>query len=645
MALEPTYCRGARGDVIAALQEALGRQQVPDDITGAPASALAGADGDFGVAMQRAVQRVQQANGLLMTGVVDAATWALLMGERPWPDAFQRLLFVLAGFEGHMYSKATGTRANDDVGMTWGLIGFTLVQPDRDDGYRAGPLARLLLDLFAHQRPLLVDAFGAADADRLEVALARTAPQLHRFAVDYLSSPNGATLQAPWRAGFDALGKNETVRQMQRELARAEYYVKAQALAARFDAKYGMACERTALYFFDVVVNNGGLTDAELADALAALDALAQAEPDAPVAAKLGCVTDALVRHRNPVYAADLRARKGTLAHGYGDVHGIFCRLEGWAVDVAEPVPQAQPLRLAVLGLDNQGEEQLALARGARNMVVAEEAAAAALAEGRFPAATGYALLARGGTRSVTLRALAEKGAATLNDKSNNHYEAAQMLFRGRTGVLVISGTITRPLSALGTADQYVLQRSAKTYVGLVLKANDQLMLLRQRSSGDALVDVTDLRRGLGDCALVMLYSGYGVPAMGLPGSGPRWRAWIAPGGAGPLVLGWYGNVRPPQDSEKRTLADAFFDRVAKLQAGADLVTLCRTMPAAVIEQWGQACHAVFAASRQRYLWRDEPIAKVLLMASGAAAIDPAGRTWCANGDYGRPGQPAMIEG
>lgn len=648
MALEPVYCRGARGDVVAALQDALRKQMVPSEHGGALEPALTTFDGDFGIAMQRAVQRVQHANNLLMTGMVDAATWKFLTGAEPWPDTFERLLYVIAGFEGHFYSKATGDRDNDRVGMTWGLIGFTLVQPD-GKGYRKGPLCELLARLFDQEPALMATVFGPADAKRLKEALDLSADKLRQFAVDKLSTEKGHSLQKPWHGYFEALGKIDAVRKMQRDFAYTGYYQRAEGLAAAFGKAYGMSCERTQLYFLNFAINGGNFIKNERPDAEAAIKKLIAAKPDAMVAEKLQCITDVLVKSR-PTYARDMRERMGTLAHGHGYVHGKFYRLEGWAVDVAEPVqavPKPDPLRLAVLGLDSQGAEQIALARATHNLALAEEAAAASLAERRFPDRTGYELLSSGGTRTVSLRGLAANGAAIINPEFTEHYEAAQMLFRGRIGVLAVSGAITRP--ALTTGDHYVLQQAGKTYAGLALKANDQLMLIRQRSAGKAasesVVDITDLRSSLKECALVLLYGGYGVPVMSLPGSGPRWREWIAATGARPLVLGWFGNARPPLDNQKLTLANEFFSRVGQIDTHADLVAICKARPLEVIEQWGQACRTVFAATPQRYLWLDEPIPKVVITASGAAAIDPGGQVWRANPDHAKPGQSAMTRG
>ena len=71
-------------------------------------------------------------------------------------------------------------------------------------------------------------------------------------------------------------------------------------------------------------------------------------------------------------------------------------------------------------------------------------------------------------------------------------------------------------------------------------------------------------------------------------------------------------------------------------------MTILKEKSLEVIEQWGAACHEVFAGTKQKYLWLDEPVPTVLLMKSGAAAIDRSGGVWRANPIFGKPaaGQP-----
>ncbi|MDF3886691.1 peptidoglycan-binding domain-containing protein [Cupriavidus basilensis] len=630
---------------MAALQRALQAQQVPREDGPGREPAIAKVDGQYGIAMQRAVQRVQRANKLLMTGVVDHATWQLLMGKQtPWPGLFERLLYVVAGFEGHFYSRSTGDRENDRVGMTWGIIGFKLCE---GRGAAKGSLHTLLTDISAKHHDIFVDAFGKANADKLDAALALDDEKLYQFAAKQISTEDGDSIRSPWNEGFSKLGESEIVREMQRRFAYDNYFVKSQELTAQFSSAYAMDCERTSLYFFDFKVNNGGFIPGERPQAEQSIKTLIARDPKATVAQKLQCITDVLAASRSG-YAVDIRERKGVTGYGYGNVHREYYRLDGWGIDVAEPSPAvADPLRLAVIGLDGQEDEQLALAGEAKNFSVGEEAAVQSLDESRFPIDVGYELLRAGSVRTVSLRKLAATGAGTINDKISNHYHAAQMLFRGQVGVLAISGQFTRPIIGDARDNQYVLQRNGRTYVGLQLKSNGQLMLLRQRTAGHAIqesvVDITDLRRSLSSCALIVLYGGYGVPVGTLPGSGLRWREWVGEAGANPIVLGWFGNVQAPRDGLKSILANAFLSRVRLASGGKDLPTICHDAPEQVIEQWGLACHEVFVASRQKYLWLDEPISSVSLMHSGAAAIDHSNAIWRANTEFGKPLQSAMI--
>jgi hypothetical protein len=139
-----------------------------------------------------------------------------------------------------------------------------------------------------------------------------------------------------------------------------------------------------------------------------------------------------------------------------------------------------------------------------------------------------------------------------------------------------------------------------------------------------------------------MLYAGYGIPTDILPGSGVRWREWLAPFKASPIVLGWFGNVRLPRDAAQQVIASDFLAHVAALQPGADLQTLCNHHPDAIVQQWGEACHRAFHVDTQKYLWLDQPIPALSLSLSGAAAIGQDGRIWHANSMFGAVGETAM---
>lgn len=68
----PVLCKGVKSEVVRTMQWLLIRNGY--DMEGH------GADGSFGGATKRAVEKFQTENGLAVTGVCDAATWAKLLG-------------------------------------------------------------------------------------------------------------------------------------------------------------------------------------------------------------------------------------------------------------------------------------------------------------------------------------------------------------------------------------------------------------------------------------------------------------------------------------------------------------------------------------------------------------------------------------
>ncbi|HEX2547936.1 MAG TPA: peptidoglycan-binding domain-containing protein [Ramlibacter sp.] len=660
MALEPVFARGCQGDIVRALQAVLLKTMVPKEGgTGTEPALVGKADGAFGAGMQRAIERVQAARGKVVTGVVEADTWKLIMGAQPWPDEFSRFVGVCSGAEGHGYTVATGNE--DGAGMTWGLIGFALVSSNA-----VGKLPKLLRSIYRQHKALFDEAFGAERSAQLVNALKldhATEPQLDRekllqFAIP-LSAPGGKRLLDPWQEAFAKLGGAAKVQAIQRELAENDFYKPAMVAAGKYD-EFGMACERTRLFFLDVHINNGSVKSEEDALAREGIKKLMLEQPQAPVAAKLLKIRNALIELRAPKYELLIRRRKSTIAYGVGLVSkGMFLRLDGWGIDVSEPGASAQPLPLSHVGvtLDQQVGESIARAAAAAKLGLAPEPAAYFLDPQRtqegspecFPADTGIRLATSSGGSAVVLPGLATVGAAAINPKKQEVYDGLQLLFRGRPAVLAISGQYVHSARASGKGDVVVLQRANKTWAGLALKANDQLLVIRQRErrhdAQESSLNISDVRRHLGSCQLLLLYLSLGVPNEKQPGSGPRWRQWLRPTGANPIVLGWFGAISPPRDDTQKSLADQVFAQLQALEPAADFATLCAKYEQQLIQLWGAACHNAFAKGPQPYLWHAQMHPGPGVALSGAAAIDRAGQAWVANPDFGQSGEPAMKKG
>ena len=159
--MKATLARGAKGDLIERLQQALSKIAVPTE-GGQQEPAIATVDGDFGRSTQLAIQRVQAKFGKPITGVVDAELWELISKEADWPGKFERCLGLVAAFEGHGYTKAAGNW--DKAGITWGIIGFILItcgKVKKKTVLKYGPLRDLLKEAFVKHEATMIAAIVA----------------------------------------------------------------------------------------------------------------------------------------------------------------------------------------------------------------------------------------------------------------------------------------------------------------------------------------------------------------------------------------------------------------------------------------------------------------------------------------------------
>lgn len=650
--------RGARGDLVEQLQAALTQIQVSSE-SGALEPALATIDGDFGRTTQVAIQRVQAKLALPLTGVVDAELWKKIT-KAEWSGRFERNLGLVAAFEGHGYTKAAGNW--DKAGITWGVIGFILItrgKVKKKTVLKYGPLRDLLKEAFAKHEATMIAAFGDKQANVLKQMLDATPDDLYRFAVQVSDGKKNFVLRSEWQKAFATLGGDQAIRELQRAFAKRLYYDPAMKDAEEFGKEFDMASERTDQLFFDIQVNNGGLgRKQEMPKAKAALKALLAAHPKATLSDKLNVITQVLAASR-PKFAKDIIERKGTISNGFGRVHGKDYRLDGWGIELdgtpaalpkppTEPPPEPEPiqLRLGVLGLEpTQQSEQLDLAAGALKLGLTEPGIGL-VDSGLWPEGNGIEPLAKSGLNSLSLRGLlGPSGPTLIGPMGDVLLHGVNLMFREPVGVLAVIGQTT-PLPAALSGDHLVVARRDRNYVGVCLRKADQLHLVRRRQRGstleESLLDVTEIRPQLAECRILILYAGYGVPTDILPGSGVRWREWLAPFKASPIVLGWFGNVRMPRDSARQVVASDFFARVAALKPMANLQTLCETYPDDIVQQWGAACYSAFHVGTQKYLWLDQAIPALDLSLSGAAAIGQDGRIWHANAKFGAVGEPAM---
>jgi len=296
------FSRGCRGMIARRIQNDLQRAGF---VIGDP---LKFADGDYGGKTQAAVQALQAARGLPVTGGVDAATWAELTTD-PLPSLFERCLQVTAAFEAHGFGLAKGNF--DGAGITWGVIGFTLSSRE----------IQSILAAAEQQAPRTLARLMGPLAAQWQAITAQPLAQQIAWADAMSSGPGKQGLPAEWLQAFALLGDEAGVKRIQLQRAYDRYFVPCAAAAAQLQ----LQSELGVMLAFDVHVQNGGFK--AVANAQAA--ALPAATPEAVRRERLA---EWVAQSARSQYQADVRSRKLTIARGQGTVHGAAYTLASWGL-------------------------------------------------------------------------------------------------------------------------------------------------------------------------------------------------------------------------------------------------------------------------------------------------------------------------
>ncbi len=292
---------GARGPLIVELQAGLLRK-------GFVHSA---ADGQYGPNTAAAVSAFQQSIALPPTGGVSDDDWVRIT-DTASPDVEARCLQLTSTFEGHGYSLAKGNW--DGAGLTWGIIAFTLT---------SGSLQSVVADVQRTAPGCVTQAFGPDAAALLQI-MAAPRPQ-------QLAWANGITagqgLAEPWLTHFAQFGALPQVQAIQRAHAHDQYF----APALKTGAALGLTSELGVALCFDIQVQDGGLK----ADQIQTLVAQHGGKPEAEMRE---AAANAAADRANPKFQDDVRARKLTIAHGQGTVHGAAVTLVNWGLTTAVAV-------------------------------------------------------------------------------------------------------------------------------------------------------------------------------------------------------------------------------------------------------------------------------------------------------------------
>ena len=297
-----TTGRSPVGGVIEDVQKAL---------NAVPGVAPIGVDGDYGGQTAGALKQFQTLRQMPVTGEVDDGTWPALMNS-PAPPIFERCLQLAAAFEGTGFKKVCGNF--DGAGITWGIIGFTLVN---------GELANLLAKIKAADPTLIAQAFGANEPTLLTMCGAgSTHAEKIAWANSISTGANRIHVVEPWNTAFETLGAFPQVQALQVARARDKYWIIAQNDAAAL----GMSDELDCALMYDIAVQNGGVPSR--ADVLAAF---AAENPGTPFAKRM-IVSRLVAEASAPQWQHDVRLRKEGISAGQATVHGASYTLADWGL-------------------------------------------------------------------------------------------------------------------------------------------------------------------------------------------------------------------------------------------------------------------------------------------------------------------------
>ncbi|MDA2937080.1 peptidoglycan-binding protein [Acidobacteria bacterium AH-259-A15] len=296
------FARGARGEIIKEIQRSL--QETGFDPRGI--------DGIYGKGTEKAVTEFQQEISVEQTGKLDETTWSRLT-DSSVPSLRDRCLQLTATFEGHDFSLAQGNW--DGAGITWGIIGFTLIH---------GGIRKIVSTIHQEAPDLLGETFEDTTDELLEVVRANRSDQL-AWADRVSLGKSKVRLAEPWRSRFRRFGQLKEVQALQIRLADEDYFQPALQTAKRFNLKTELGISLA----FDIHVQNGGVKTRARQQIEKDLDEhQISGEKELRVV-----ISNAVADHSKKAFREDVRSRKLTIATGVGRVHGSLFLLPNWGLD------------------------------------------------------------------------------------------------------------------------------------------------------------------------------------------------------------------------------------------------------------------------------------------------------------------------
>jgi hypothetical protein len=303
--------RGSSGDIVSRIQARLwelGFYKGP-------------IDGAFGGGTESAVKSLQKREGITVDGAVGRETWAKLFPGEALPVSTmlaQPVSFRCLALSGSFETSSSppecfcGIAGDfDGQGISFGALQWNFGQ---------GSLQPLLKRMLAghpdlcetvfHEHIPVLDAVLKSSRHE-QLAFCRSIQDL-RFLVT-----------EPWRGMFRTLGRTPEFQAMQ--LAEvAATYTRAAALAA----DYGLKSERGVALMFDILVQNGSISELVRAQIFHDFTEISASDETEREVARMCIIAERRAAAAKQHFVADVRARKMTIALGSGTVHGVPYHLE-----------------------------------------------------------------------------------------------------------------------------------------------------------------------------------------------------------------------------------------------------------------------------------------------------------------------------
>ncbi len=277
-----SFGRGARGYIIANLQETLG-------IT---------ADGIFGPATEADIQDLQESRRFPVTGRAGVQEFRSVGLD--WPTDFERCMNIVSCFEGTSFGDCNPTDI-DGAGLTMGVAGFTSLHSE----------VQMLLAQYLSEIPGALDALVPPTEQARLLQLFAGPATADEWRSLFFNS-NGR-VKDYWQNAFREFGRDEHMQQLQLRIVYSRFWKPALAAAKRL----GFSKLQARCFFLDVAVQNGGWRKQH--------EKAVQRDPawhSADEPPRLAAAARAVAACAKKQWQQDVLSRKLAIAKGEGRVHG-----------------------------------------------------------------------------------------------------------------------------------------------------------------------------------------------------------------------------------------------------------------------------------------------------------------------------------